>query len=152
MLHPQRLGSRAGAAGIADVFLPLVDFLEVRGQAPVCVKQIDLEAEAAAAREVVEHILQGGVGDEPAIPIVLAVDLHRRKAWRQGGAGHHMLRTDGGLIVVEKRKAAAAHVHGAYAETYCLGIDAVEIDQTLERTLERVRVVIAGKIWKRDPI
>jgi len=83
---------------------------------------------------------------------VLAVDLHRRKAWRQGGAGHHMLRTDGGLIVVEKRKAAAAHVHGAYAETYCLGIDAVEIDQTLERTLERVRVVIAGKIWKRDPI
>ena len=58
-------------------------------------KQIDLEAETAAARKVVEHVLQRGVGNKSAVPVLLAIDLNRRKTRWQGSAGHHVLGADG---------------------------------------------------------
>jgi len=53
----------------------------------VGVEQVDLKAEATAAREAVEHALQWSIGHKPAVPILLAVDLHRRKPRWQGAAG-----------------------------------------------------------------
>jgi hypothetical protein len=115
------------------------------------VEQVDLETEATAARKVIEHVLQRSVGHKPAVPILLAVDLHQKTRW-QGATGHHVLGTHGDRIVVEKGKAADAHVHRADAEAHCLGVDAIEVDQTLERALEQVCVVVTGWIGERDPV
>ena len=38
-------------------------------------EQVDLEYETATARVHIDHVLQRRIGDEAAVPIVLAVDF-----------------------------------------------------------------------------
>src|SRR5581483_26859 len=91
---------------------------------------------------------------------MLALDLDGGEAGRQRAAGHHMLRSDYLRPSVEIGQVAAAHIDGAEAETRVLpGIQAVAVDEALERGFERPGVIIARcldgagrmKPWIEEP-
>src|SRR5437016_3904669 len=69
------------------------------------------------------------VGDETAVPVILAVDLHGRKAGRQCGARHDMLRAYSHFCVVEVREISGADIDCLDTEAYFAGVDAVEINE-----------------------
>jgi hypothetical protein len=93
-------------------------------------KQVDLEDHAAAAWIIVHHVLQWRVGKEASVPILLAIDLNRRKTWRQRPAGHDMLDADRHLSAVEIGEIAGLDVDGADAQPHFLScVDAIEIDE-----------------------
>src|SRR5690242_17081399 len=72
------------------------------------------------------------------------VDLNRRKTWRQSAAGHDMLGSDRVCRVVEINEIAGHDIDRTDTEARLARVDAVEIHQTLERPLERRRIIIAG--------
>src|SRR5262249_8147178 len=87
--------------------------------------------------------LQGCVGDEAAIPIILAVDFGCGKTGRQRAAGNDVLGPDAMGRVVEIGEVTGSDVDGANAEPEVTGIDAIEIHQARERPLERGSVIVA---------
>ena len=103
------------AAGIADILLAPADLFEIARNLAISLKHVNLETQATATRIVIQNILQRCVGNEPAIPEALAIDLDRRKARRQGAAGHDMLGTNGDFFAVEIGEAAGLHIDGADA-------------------------------------
>src|SRR5262245_33661621 len=58
-------------------------------------EKVDLEDAHVLARSTtsLEHIFEGGVGNESSIPIGLIINRDGREAWRQSAARHDMLRT-----------------------------------------------------------
>ena len=152
MHRAKHIGGSAGPAGIADILLPLADFLEIGWLPPPGMKQVDLERQPAKARDTFQHVLQRRVGDEAAIPVVFAIDLHCRKAGRQSAAGHDMLGPNGHLSVVEVREIAGAHIYGTDAKADFAGVDAIELDQLFERILQRARIVIARRRNAEQPV
>jgi len=104
----------------------------VAGQVTAGTPQVHLEGERILPRLGVEHPLQRRVGDDAAVPVVLAVDLDRWETRRQGAARHDVLRPDPMGLVVEVDEVPGFDVDRADAESLLLGIDAVEVDQLLE--------------------
>ena len=99
----------------------------------------------SATRRGLGHPLQRRIRDEAAVPILLAFDLDRRKARRQRTARHDMLRPDGVSGGVEIDEIAGPDIDGARAEARHPGIEAIKIDQALQRSLERFGVIEAGR-------
>jgi hypothetical protein len=87
--------------------------------------------------------LQRSVRDEASIPVEFALDLDGRKAGRKRSACHHVLGSDRMRFIVEIDEIASAHVHCADAQAHLARIDAVEIDQPLERALQEFGFVKA---------
>ena len=59
---------------------------------------------------------KGRIRHEPSIPVVLALDLDRRKGGRQRATRHYMLRLDDLGRRVEIDQVSAPHIDGAEAE------------------------------------
>jgi hypothetical protein len=64
---------------------------------------------------------------------VLALDLDGREAGRQRAARHDVLRADHVRVGVEVDEVAAAHVDRAEAQVRLAVVDAVEVDDALQR-------------------
>src|SRR5437588_390594 len=77
------IGGGAGAARIDDFLVPRFDLGHVARQLAARVPQIDLERERVEPRLVLQYPLQRRVGNETAVPIILAVDFGGGKAGRQ---------------------------------------------------------------------
>src|SRR6202035_2001322 len=93
------------------------------------------------------------IGKESAVPIVLAVDFNRWKAGRQRTARHNMLGADNDMRTVEIGKLPGPHIDRTNAQAHVLGIvDAVEINQPLQRLLEGRRVVVTDEFIRRKPV
>ena len=77
---------------------------------------------------------------------MLALDLGRREAGRQGAASHHMRRADlvGGAVKIHE--VAGANIDGADTESHCPRVDQIEMHQTFERRSQRCNVVIAQRL------
>src|SRR5450756_2118004 len=88
------VGIHPGAAGKADVLFALGGFQQGDRQQPAGAEQIDLEDQQVIGDLGVQHIVERGVGGDAAVPVMLAFDLDRRKARRQGAGGHDVLRPD----------------------------------------------------------
>ena len=107
-------------------------------------EDVDLKDHTTAARRIIHHVLQRCVGKESSVPILFAVDLDRGKAGRQRAAGHDVLGTDRDLRAVEIGKVAGQHVDRTDAQPHVPRVvDPVEIDQPLQRPLERGGLVVA---------
>ena len=135
--------SRAGAARIHDFLLPRVHVRHVARKLAARRPEIDLEHQRVPLRAAVDHPAQRRVGDKPAVPIIFAVDLDRRKRRRQRAACHDVFRPDAVRGGIEISEIAGPHIDGADAQARRPVIDAIEIDQPLQRLLERACVVVA---------
>ena len=142
LLEMIRIGPRP--ARILDLFLSRADIVEIARQVPARAPQVDLERERVLAGIACHHPLQRGVGDEPAIPIELAVHLDGGTAGRQRAARHDVLGPDLVAGRIEIDEVAAADVDGADGKAHLAGVDAVEVDEPLERAAQRRGVVPAG--------
>jgi hypothetical protein len=117
---------------------------QVGGQPAARRPEIDLEGERVAPRLGGENPRQRRVGDDTAIPIILAVNLDRGKTGRQRARSHEMLGAQPALGAVEVDEIAGAHIDGGDAHPGFTGIQPIEIDQALQGRLERCRVIEAG--------
>src|SRR5262249_28655611 len=79
-------------------------------------------------------------------PIELAVHLDGGTAGRQRAARHDVLGPNGVGGRIEIDEVAGADVDGPDAEAHRAGIDAVEIDEPLERAAQWRRVIPAGRL------
>jgi hypothetical protein len=82
---------------------------------------------------------------------MLAFDLHGRKSRRQRAGGHDVLRSNflaelPELEIVEISEIARGHADRADAEPRFQIVDAIEVDQPLQRLLQRRGVVIALRL------
>ena len=106
----------------------------VSGTAPLRAEQVELEdAHVRARTALLQHVMQGRVGDEAAVPVGLLVDHDRREARRQGAARHDVLGADLLLGGVEILHIAGAHLHRAHAQAHGAGIQQIEIDELVQR-------------------
>ena len=135
----QRIRREPGPAGIAYVLLALVDLVKIgRPMVPMRRKQVDLKDHPTAAWIIIHHVLQRGVGEESSVPILLAVDLDGWKTWRQRTAGHYVLGANPHLSTVEIGKVAGPNGDRADAQPHLVaGVDAIEIDEPLQRSPQR---------------
>src|SRR5439155_15617196 len=121
--------------------------VHVVGKASARAPHVDLERQRVAPWRGSQHMAERRVRHQPAIPIELALDLHRREAWRQCARGHDVLRlerlTGRAARVVEILKVAGSHVDRTHRDTHGPFVDAIEIDKALERALELRGVVEA---------
>ena len=69
------IGRGAISARIQDFLLTHFDLDHVLRQLATRIPQVDLKSQRVAPRLAVEDPLQWRVGDKPAVPIILAVDL-----------------------------------------------------------------------------
>jgi hypothetical protein len=82
--------------------------------------------------------------EQSSIPILLAVDLDRRKARWQGPTSHDVLGADRDFLAVEISKMTGPHIDRTNAQPHVLDVvDPIEIDQSLQRSLERRSLVVA---------
>ena len=88
----RHVGIEPGAARIADLLLALDRIEEIARQHAARAEQIDLEDAhlRGRGRRLIQHILQGRVGDDAAIPEIIFTDLDRRQAGRQRARSQDM--------------------------------------------------------------
>src|SRR5262245_15580353 len=135
-------------AGILNLLLPRQDIVEIARQLAARTPQVDLEYERVEAGIALHHPLQRRVRDETAVPIQLAVHLDGGTTGRQRAGRHDVLGPDlvgGG---VEIHEVAAANIDRAHAEPHLAGVEAIEIDQPLQRAAQRRGVVPAGGLGR----
>jgi hypothetical protein len=77
---------------------------------------------------------------------MLAFDLDRGKTRRQRAACHDVLGADCVCCRVETDEVAGPDVDGAYAQSRAAGVDAVKIDQALQRALEISGIIEARRL------
>ena len=140
----QRAGDGAGAAGILDVFLPLRDVEQGLRHLALRAPQIDLEHQGVVAGMPAQHLRQGRVRHQAAVPVELAVDFHRREARRQRARGHDVLGTQAHFGAVEHHLVARAYIHRAHADAGLAAVEPVEVDQPREGFAQRRGVIKAG--------
>src|SRR5271167_891487 len=121
---------------------PLEWVLDSRPGKDTLAFQIDLKRERVLSRPAVEHPFERRVGNEATVPVMLALDLGRREAGRQGATGDHMLSEDlvGGAVEVDE--VAGSNIDGADTEARRAGVNQVEIHQTFKGRPQRGNVVI----------
>src|SRR6266850_233500 len=132
-----------GTAREADVLLALGDALHARRQEPARREKVDLEDDALTLARLVDQVVERGVRSEPAIPVELAVDFQRRESGRQRAARHDVAHVQALRGRIEISHVAGAHVDRANREAKLARVEAVEVDQPLERVLEQRGVVVA---------
>ena len=122
MAHPlhalEAARAGAGSARIDDLLLPRLDFGHVAREIAACAPEIDLEGKGVLPRHVFDDPFQRRVGDEAAIPIMLALDLNGGKAGRQRAARHDVLGADAVRRGVEVDQIARTHIDGADREAH----------------------------------
>src|SRR5882672_2400360 len=141
---------RPRAARKADVLRPQIGIGKIVWELALCAPEIDLEGERVSPRPTVEHPLQGRVGNYATIPIILAIDLGGRKAWRQRAAGDDMRRGDpvGGGVEIDE--IPGPHVDRADAQARAARVDAIKVDEPLERGLQRRYIIEADRVGTVD--
>jgi hypothetical protein len=138
------VGIHARATRVGDVLLPLDHFRKRAWHRAARAEQVNLQDhQPARARIRIQHVLQRRVRKDAAVPVVLAVDMDGRKARRQRAAGHDVLDADALSRIVEIRRVARAHVHRSDTQANFAPVDPIEVDESLQRRLERCRVVVA---------
>src|SRR5260370_39420673 len=70
-------------AGILHVLVAVEDCRHRARLGANWIPEVDGEDERVPARVVVQYHLSGGIGEDAAVPIQLAVDAHRRKCRRE---------------------------------------------------------------------
>src|SRR5262249_8868261 len=90
------------------------------------------------------------VGNDPAIPIIFAIDLGGWKAGRQRAAGDDMRRGNPVGGRVERDEVPGPHVDRADAQARSADLDAIEIDEALERGPQRRYLVVADRVRTAD--
>src|SRR5262245_57610353 len=147
---PVEVYSRPRAAREADLLRPHVGIEKIAWQLPPCVPEIDLEGERVSPRPAIEHPLQGRVGNEATIPIILAIDLGGRKAGWQRAAGDDMRRGDpmGGGIEIDE--ITGPHVDRADAQARAATIDTIKVNEALKRGLQRRYIIVADRVSTGD--
>ncbi|MAB12575.1 MAG: hypothetical protein CMI59_01575, partial [Parvibaculum sp.] len=73
----EHIGVEARAAGVADVLLAFGHLADGARQGAACIEEIDLEDAHIVHRVFLQHILKWRVGDDAAVPVMLAVDFDR---------------------------------------------------------------------------
>ncbi len=134
------------AAGVLDVLLPVEHLPDRVRLLAHRIPQMHREDQRVLARIVVEDRLGRRVGENAAVPIELAVDAHGRKRRRQRTGRHDVLDADLGFAAVEVTHLAGAHVRGADREPRLAVVDQREVDQFVQRLLQRRGRVEAGAI------
>src|SRR6185312_15863418 len=91
------------------------------------------------------------VRGDATIPVVFTFDDNGRKTGRQRAGGHDVLRLDllaelPELEIVEIFQITRGHADGTDAEPRLQIVDAIEVDQPLQRLLQRRGVVIALRL------
>src|SRR4029077_9024256 len=128
------------AAGITNVLLPLVDLIKISRRMAIRRKYVDLKDQATSTRVIVHHVLQRRVGEKPAIPIPLAIDLDGREARGQRSAGHDVFGPDCDLLAVEIGKVAGAHVDRADAQSHLFAL------LMRSKSISRSSVVLSAEV------
>ena len=120
-------------------------------------EEIDLEHQrVAVVGLVLQQVLQRGIGDQAAVPVPAAVDLHHRQPRRQRARGHDVFRQQRLLGAVEIAEIAGGDVHRADRQA---GVAArlgqqIPVHQLLQRLPQRGGVVEgggAGGAARREP-
>ena len=114
-----------------------------RGSSPVALHRSTWNVRVSLRGREFEHPLQRRVGDDAAVPVIFAVDFGGRKARGQRAARHDVAEIDSMGGGVEIGEIAVADIDRADAQARFAGIEPVEIDQPLQRLLERRDVVMA---------
>src|SRR6266567_2411481 len=148
---PVLVGVHAGTAGKADVLLALRCLEQRNRQLAARTEQIDLEDQKVVVDFGIQHVIERRVGGDAAVPEMLALDDNGREPRRQRAGCHDVLRPDLlaqllELEIVEILEVAGGHTHRAEAEPCLQIVDAVEIDQMLQRFSQRRGVVIALRL------
>ena len=143
------VGVETGAAREADLLFALRHLEQIFRHAASGAEQIDLEdAHVLARAAMLEHVLERRVGDDPAVPIRLAVDLDRREARRERAARHDMVGADRLRLRVEILQIAGQHLHGADAQAHVARVEQVEIDKLDQRLAKRGGVIDADRFGR----
>src|SRR5262249_50599989 len=134
------------AARVADFLGPHIGIGKIARHLALCAPEIDLEGERVSPWPAVEHPLQRSVGKDATIPKILAVDLGGGKARWQRAAGHDMRGSDlvGGGVEIDE--IAGSYVDSADAQAGAAGVDAIKVDEALERDLQRRYVIEADRV------
>src|SRR5436309_4934268 len=148
---PVLVGVHPGAAGKADVLLALRSLEQRNRQLTARTEQIDLEDQKVVVDFGIQYVIERCVGGDAAVPEMLALDDNGGEAWRQRAGCHDMFRPDLlaellELEIVEILEVAGGHTYRADAEPRLQIVDAVEIDQMLQRFSQRGCVVIALRL------
>ena len=138
------VGGGAGAGGVLDVFLAGEHLRHVARHVAMGGKEVDLEDQHVVAAAMGEQVLQWGVGDQAAIPIIMAADADHWQSRGQGAAGHHMLRRDLYLRIVEIREVGGGDIDGADREPDLAAVYQVKIDQFLQCFMQGRGVIKGG--------
>ena len=121
-------------------------FRQVARKLALRAPEINLKRERILAAGIAfNHPLQRCIGHKAAVPIVLAIDLDRRKARWQRPARHNMLRGDLVSVGIEVDKIAGPDIDRTRAEARHPGVEAIKIHQALKRVLEVAGVVEASR-------
>src|ERR1700733_638000 len=137
------IGAGAGTTRILDFFLAGCDLRDGAWQFAPRIPEIELECQSFEILIALKGLFQRGVRDRSAIPIMLAFDLNCREPGWQCSARHDVFRTDRVRRGVEIDEITAPHIDRADAKSHLLGVNAVEIDQVLERLPEAAGIVKA---------
>src|SRR5699024_9461673 len=125
-------GAVAGAAGEADV-LDALEHIE-HGARPLAAgaEQVHLQGQRVLVRLAGQDIFQRSIGDDAAVPVPLAIDLHGGERRRQRAGGEDVLDPDGVAPAVEVAEVAAGDAGGTDRQAdAAVVVDAVEVDEPL---------------------
>ena len=84
-----------------------------------------------------EQMLQRRVRDDAAVPEMVGADPDHRQGRRQRAAGHHVLRLDLLVAIVEIDEVAGQHVDGADRKADLALVDDGEVDELEQRLAQR---------------
>src|SRR3546814_7060853 len=99
---------------------------------------------------MVEHMLERRVGDDAAVPIKLAVDLHRREPRRKRARRHDMLGSDSPIAAIEIDEIARPDVDRSRTIAYRAIVQQVEVDELQQRVAKRLRIITAERGGRRS--
>ena len=118
----------------------------VSGSDPFGIPDVHGEHQRIAPGIVVEHRLHRRVRQDAAIPVELAIDADGRERRRQRAGRHDMAGARAACPAVEVAHLAGAHIGGADCQAGRASVDPVEIDQLVQRRLERRRRIIRRRL------
>ena len=144
LLHPQHLvGDSACAARILNVFLAARYFHQVVGDAALGRPKVDLECQGVTCIAG-QHARERRVGDDAAIPVMLALNFDGGEFRRQRAGGRKVLRSQPAVGGIEIGQIAGADIDRADADAHFARVQPVEVNKPLQRLMQWCRVVEAG--------
>ena len=98
------------------------------------------------ARDIVENRLDWSVREDPAVPVEIAVDAHRRESRGQGARGHYVMNREGHVPTIEIAHLARADLGRPDRQSGRGPCDEREIDELTKRLLQRHGRVISRSV------